>query len=179
MPGSSRVVLIFPELRPFLEDAQLVAGKNDEYVITLPALRRDRYANIGVQMARYVRKAGLTPWQKLFQNLRSTRQTELVAVGYSEQVVCEWMGNSRAVAKKFYLQVTDADYAQASGQTPPISAGTGTGQGAQEGTQGQAPALSDTLGQTVQKALKAKGLGEAFAAISHLLVLPENTPNRI
>ena len=126
-------------------------------------------------MARYVRKAGLTPWQKLFQNLRSTRQTELVAVGYSEQVVCEWMGNSRAVAKKFYLQVTDADYAQASGQTPPISAG----QGALEGTQGQAPALSDTLGQTVQKALKAKGLGEAFAAISRLLVLPENTPNRI
>lgn len=47
--------------------------------------------------------AGLTPWQKLFLNLRSSRETELLAV-YPVADVCRWFGHSPAVAARFYAQ---------------------------------------------------------------------------
>ncbi len=49
---------------------------------------------------------------KLFQNLRSTRETEL-AESLPIHIVCQFMGNSEAVAKKHYLRVTDEHFADA------------------------------------------------------------------
>ena len=68
--------------------------------------------NPHTHMRRIVRRAGLDPWPKLFQNLRSTRQTELAA-DHPAHVVCAWMGNSRDVAAEHYLQVTGQDFARA------------------------------------------------------------------
>ncbi len=101
-----RVIPLFPELRPRLEDC---FDPTAEFVIS-----RERFpsANLGVQMARYVTRAGLTPWPKLFQNLRATRETELAEV-FPIHVVCEWIGNSQIVAKKHYLQVTEKHFAKA------------------------------------------------------------------
>ena len=48
----------------------------------------------------------------MFHNLRSTRQTEL-REKYPDHVVCTWIGNSRAVAAKHYLQTTDEHYESA------------------------------------------------------------------
>ena len=56
--------------------------------------------------------AGLKPWPKLFQNMRSTRQTEL-SERFRLHVVCAWLGNSEAVAAKHYLQVTAEHFARA------------------------------------------------------------------
>ena len=64
--------------------------------------------------ARIIRKAGIEPWPKLFQNLRSTRETEL-AEQYPLHVVCAWIGNSQPVAAKHYLQVTEGHFRQAAG----------------------------------------------------------------
>ena len=44
-----------------------------------------------------------------FQNLRSTRETEL-ADQFPIQVVCDWIGNTEAIASKHYLQVTDEHF---------------------------------------------------------------------
>ena len=65
-------------------------------------------------------------WAKPWHNLRATRQTELCEK-YPIHVVCQWIGNSRAIAQEHYLQVTDAHFAQASAepvkdQTPNDSA---------------------------------------------------------
>ena len=49
---------------------------------------------------------GVEPWVKLWQNLRSSRETEFVEK-FPIQVVTAWMGNTTAVAMKHYLQVTD------------------------------------------------------------------------
>ena len=38
---------------------------------------RNDNTNLRTQLRRTIRKAGLKPWPKLFQNLRSTRGTEL------------------------------------------------------------------------------------------------------
>ena len=73
---------------------------------------RDRNSNLRTQLERIIGKAGLTAWPKLFQNLRSTRETEL-AERFPMHVVCEWIGNSQAVAAKHYLQTTDEHYAAA------------------------------------------------------------------
>ena len=65
-------------------------------------------------MTRIVEQAGIKPWPKIFQNLRSTRETEL-AETYPIHVVCAWLGNSQPVAAKHYLQVTDDHFAHAAG----------------------------------------------------------------
>ena len=49
---------------------------------------------------------------KLFQNLRSTRQTELEET-FPSHVVCSWTGNSEKIAKAHYLQVTDEHFERA------------------------------------------------------------------
>ncbi len=54
-------------------------------------------------------------WPKLWVNLRSTRETEL-AERFPMHVVCQWIGNTQAIAAKHYLQVTDDHYSQATEQ---------------------------------------------------------------
>jgi hypothetical protein len=66
------------------------------------------------QLERIINKAGLKRWPKLFQNLRSTRETEL-AERWPEHVVCAWIGNSKAVAREHYLQVTEEHLERAAG----------------------------------------------------------------
>ena len=63
----SRIVPIFPELRPHLEAAWDAAPEGAEFVI---ARRRDSNVNLRTQLLRIIAKAGLTPWPKLFPNLR-------------------------------------------------------------------------------------------------------------
>ena len=115
-----RIVPIFAELRPYLKaahDEALAAadqGKPLGYVITIPSIRRDRYANIRTRLENIILRAGLSPWPKLTHNLRATRETELAAT-FPEHVVCEWIGNSSRVARKHYLRVTEADVARAAG----------------------------------------------------------------
>ena len=47
---------------------------------------------------RIIGRAGLSTWPKLFQNLRSTRETELCEE-FPDHVVTKWLGNSTAVAR--------------------------------------------------------------------------------
>jgi site-specific recombinase XerD len=105
----TRVVPLFSELRPYLEAAFDEAEPGTEYVITR---YRDTNANLRTQLDRIIRRAGLTPWEKPFQNCRATRETEL-AEDYPLQVVCEWIGNSPAIAARHYLQVTDEHFRRA------------------------------------------------------------------
>jgi integrase len=105
----SRWIPIFPELRPHLEAAWEAAEPDTEWVI---ARYRDANQNLRTTFEKIIRRAGLEPWPKLFQNLRATRETEL-AQTFPLHVVCEWIGNSAAIAAKHYLQVTDEHFDQA------------------------------------------------------------------
>ncbi|MGV3609241.1 MAG: tyrosine-type recombinase/integrase [Planctomycetaceae bacterium] len=106
-----RVVPIFKELRPLLVEAKKEAPKDAEFVITLC---RDSAINLRSRLTRIIEKAGLKPWPKLWQNLRSTRQTEL-ASEFPIHAVCEWLGNSVTVAARHYLRVTESDFQRAAG----------------------------------------------------------------
>ena len=115
---SERWVPIFPELRLCLQAAldELLEGfdpqerrLSQQHVITR---YRDSNVNLRTQLLRIIHKAGLTPWPKLFQNLRASRATELAA-DYPAHVAAKWLGHSTAIAQKHYWQVTDADFAKA------------------------------------------------------------------
>ena len=105
----SRIIPLFPELRPHLMEVFEQADPGTEHVITR---YRSSNTNLRTQLERIIRRAGLEPWPKLFQNMRSTRETELVE-RYPTHVVCRWMGNSKPVAVEHYLQVTDEHFERA------------------------------------------------------------------
>ena len=124
---AERIIPLFPELRPHLEAAFDEAPEGTEYVVS-------RYRNVGkagtnlrTQFLRILNRAGLTPWPKLFHNLRASRETEL-AGEHPLHVVCQWIGNSQLIAAKHYLTVGENDFAKAAqipAQQPAAMAETG------------------------------------------------------
>ncbi len=121
----SRVIPIFPELRPYLEDAWELAKEDvlalepeDRAKAHVITRYRDANSNLRTQLERIIAKAGLKPWPKLFQNLRATRATELAAE-FPSHVAAEWLGHSQMVAQKHYWQVTDADFEKAAKASAP------------------------------------------------------------
>jgi len=107
--GESRIIPLFPELRLLLEEVWEQAEPGAVHVITQ---YRDTNQNLRSRLLDIIWSAGLKEWPKLFQNMRSTRETEL-AERYPMHVVCQWIGNSEPVAAKHYLQVTDDHFKQA------------------------------------------------------------------
>ena len=75
--------------------------------------KRSKNSNLRRRFKKIVGRAGLQPWPKLFQNMRASRATELVK-DFPEHVVTAWIGRSKRIAQKHYLQVTEEDYKQAS-----------------------------------------------------------------
>jgi integrase len=105
----SRDIPIFPELATPLHEVFDQAAEGAVYVI---ARYRQANSNLRVQLARILKRAGLEPWPRLFQNLRSTRETELTAE-YPLHVVTYWIGNTARIAAKHYLQIPDGVYEKA------------------------------------------------------------------
>ena len=115
--GGSRVVPMFPELRPWLEDARDMAEKGQEYVVPKyrdAALGPDGWVNCNLrtQFTKIVKRAGFEPWPRLFHNLRASRETELAA-SHPVHVVADWLSNTPKIAAKHYLQVTELDFEKA------------------------------------------------------------------
>jgi integrase len=100
-----RSVPMFPELVPFLEELAESVGPGVNVPMSSPVfpMAIDPRVNLRTQLARMIVRAGLSVWDKMFVNLRSSRETELLAV-YPATDVCRWMGHSPAVAAKFYAQ---------------------------------------------------------------------------
>ena len=105
----SRIIPMFPELQTALQDVYDQMAENTAYVITR---YRSSNQNLRTTFTAIIKRAGVVPWAKPFQNLRSTRETELMET-YPAHVVCGWIGNSEAVARKHYLQTTDTHFEKA------------------------------------------------------------------
>ena len=107
---------LFPELRAILEEASELNTDSSEFVVNKPAYRAAAMreggwanANLRTQFKKILKRANVEPWARLFHSMRASRQTELERE-YPLHVVCSWIGNSEAVAKKNYLLVTAADF---------------------------------------------------------------------
>jgi integrase len=113
--GGVRQIPLFPELRPYLEEAFELAKEGSRFVITR---YRDGDTNLRTHFQRIIAKAGVKPWGRLFHNLRSSRQTELTE-RFPSHVVAYWMGNTPRIASQHYLQVRDSDFERAAESEAP------------------------------------------------------------
>lgn len=110
--GVTRLVPIFPEIRPWLERCFHAAEPGSRWVVARHRMTGQALSSI---LVRAIGRAGVPVWPKLWQNLRSTRETEL-AESYPIHVVCQWIGNSPRIAARHYLQVTDEHLRRAKGE---------------------------------------------------------------
>ena len=135
-----RVVPLFPELAGVLGEGFADAEDGATYVITR---YRGATQNLRTTFRKIIERAGLQPWPKPFQNLRSTRETEL-SNEFPLHVVTAWIGNSQLVAAKHYLQVTDDHF----GAATRSQVGHQVGQKASEMTRNGEPPLDETGTET-------------------------------
>ncbi len=104
---------IFPELRPYLEDLKRLANPGIESPIdglVFPELTSA--INLRSQFERIIAKAAVEQWPKLFQNLRASRETELMAI-FPAKDVCTWIGNTQQIAMKHYAMATEESFRRA------------------------------------------------------------------
>ncbi len=105
----SRMIPLFPQLRPYLEAVFDAVKPGTKYFITR---YRGPTTNLRTRMTRIVKQAGLQPWPRIFHNLRASRQTELEET-FPTHVVCKWIGSSPQIARKHYLRTTDEHFDRA------------------------------------------------------------------
>jgi len=129
-----RVVPIFGILRPYLEDAYELAEPGEEYVVggKQGAVYRESSqgpngwvgTNLRTTFEKVIRRAGLDQWPRLFQNLRASRETELMQK-HPIRVVTAWIGNTPKIALGHYLQTLDGDFEKATRIDPKSGAESG------------------------------------------------------
>jgi len=108
--GEFRTIPLFPELRDALSELDLATPNGGEFVVTQRA--NGSSSNLRTTFSKIIAKAGVKPWGKPFQNLRSSRETELMQ-SHPIHVVTAWLGNTPRVAMESYLQVRDSDFDKA------------------------------------------------------------------
>lgn len=107
-----RVVPIAPELRPILQDLFDRAEPGTEAVV--PRLR-DPGVNLRTHFERIIAKAGVTPWPRLFHNMRASCACDW-AEKFPGHVVAGWLGHSPLISARHYLQTRDAHFDLATGK---------------------------------------------------------------
>lgn len=119
-----RFIPLWEKIRPHLDQCFHQAEPGTLYVF--PQLRkfgqagRDRGGqtkgtNLRTQLNRFIVKAGLTIWDKPWQNMRASRATELIH-RHPAHLVNAWLGHTEAVAQEHYRHVLDSDYSDALAQ---------------------------------------------------------------
>lgn len=163
--GGVRIVPLFAELRPLLLDAFEQAPEGAEYVI---GRCRDSAVNLRTQLRRIIGRAGVEDWPRLWQNLRASRETELLR-SYDLATVCRWIGNTPAVAAQHYAMSADlgADFRRAvegdAGEAQQKAQQTAPDRSGQVGT--------DSPGES-RKPLRDAGLDTGCPSLSS----PDKTP---
>lgn len=109
--GASRVLPLFPQLRPLLLEAFENATPGQAHVITR---WRTSAVNLRTGFNRILNRAGVQPWPRLWQNLRASCATELLE-RFPSHVCAAWLGHTNAIADRHYRQVTQAHLAAAVG----------------------------------------------------------------
>lgn len=111
--GESRRVPIFPDLRPFLDDALSSTGGNRAMHVVNgfgERLRQKAAASpngwnsvsVGTPFGKLVKRAGFELWPKLMHNMRASCETDLAAE-HPIHVVAVWLGHTPDVALGHYL----------------------------------------------------------------------------
>jgi integrase len=105
-----RWVPIFPELEPLRKSVRRTSQSVDDPL--LPSLTS--CSVMGHRAKRLARGQGIPPWPRFWQNMRATRETELMDdPSNSIKDVCLWIGNSPSVAMEHYAMVRGESFRRA------------------------------------------------------------------
>lgn len=153
---STREIPIFAALKPHLLAAFEQAAPGQTHVVAGDYLASAntpsgwRNCNLRTAFTRLIKRAGLKPWPRIFHNLRSSCETELLDT-FPAHVVAAWLGHDAKVLLKHYAQVTDDHLAAA-------KSGSNSGSLAGE----NAPEFS-----CQQTARSGSSLGDAYVASAY------------
>lgn len=100
-----RTIPLFPRLKVELESLRKESN-GDGYVITTSR------GTVFKRLSDIVRAARLERWERLIQNLRSSRAID-VYKEYGELAEMEWIGHSLRTAKDHYLHLLESDFQRA------------------------------------------------------------------
>ena len=142
-----RWVPLFPQIMELLRQAFDLAEEGDRYIFPREITSA---TNLRTGLEGILKKAGVSPWPKLFQNLRASRETELCQ-DHPLHVVAAWIGNSPTVAIGHYLQVLDSDWDKATSTTQ------------------KSDTKSDTLGAKTTHFNTYRGGSETFTSVQELI----------
>ncbi len=110
LPGRDvRIIPLFAEIKPFLEEAWEALPPGSDYLT--PRLRT-MSGNLSTQLRKYIRRAGLEEWPRLWQNLRASRATEL-ADAFPSHVAAAWLGHTSEIADRHYRSLTEEHFQRA------------------------------------------------------------------
>lgn len=109
--GAVRTVPIAPELIAIMQNLYDSAEVGAEAIV--PRLRRPG-TNLRTHLHRIIERAGLTPWPRLFQNLRASCECDW-AERFPAHVAAKWLGHSPLIAARHYLQTRDMHFDRAAG----------------------------------------------------------------
>ena len=96
-----RVVPIVPQLHQLLIEAR---GEDQDTVTGLSANNLTRNAEVIAQAA------GMVPWRKFYQSMRTTCENEWKEQGVAVDTYAKWLGHSTEVAGKHYTAPTAAEF---------------------------------------------------------------------
>jgi integrase len=111
------------DVLPYLEAVHHQAKDGAEFIITRFSKSN---SNLDKPFRKIIENAGLIPWAKLFQNLRSSCETQWLKEGARADLVANWIGHSLKIQNKNYVQQTDDDilsFNQTTGQTASSKSG--------------------------------------------------------
>lgn len=106
----SRLIPLFPDLKKELEALNQENPQDAECFV----IQHNR-TNVIKIMRRAVINAGLQPWERLIQNLRSSRAIEIYQ-DFGVIAESEWIGHSETTAKDHYLHLLESDFERATSE---------------------------------------------------------------
>lgn len=107
---TTREMPLFREIRHYLDEYEKEVDKTRSDLV-FPDITSDG-ALLRKTFVQIIRKAGLEPWHKPFNNLRATRVTELLRL-FPIQTVTNWLGHTPTVCLNHYAQTTEDDFRHA------------------------------------------------------------------
>lgn len=114
--GIFRIVPICPRLNEILTEAFHNAPEGTQ---TACGLSEHNLTTFG---KRHVHAAGLTPWRKLYQSLRSSCENDWKQAGIAEATYTAWAGHAEEVSREHYVCPTEAEFATITKREPPAKA---------------------------------------------------------
>ncbi len=121
------------DIRQYLEDAfqAELSGGSKSLPAEAPIVTRFSASNSNLDkpFRQIVEAAGLVPWPKLFQNLRSSCETQWLRDRVRPELAASWIGHSVTIQRKHYVQIDQHDIDEFNSESGPHSGPDDTGQG--------------------------------------------------